>query len=111
MIGVPSGSVPAATALTHLVWPRSGSPIGVPSASRHTRTVQSPEPLMMTAVPSGSAPAATAHTGPSWPLRGSPIGVPSASPHTRTVQSPEPLMMTAVPSGVTRHRERARMGR
>ena len=32
---------PTATALTEPPWPRSGSPTGVPSASRHTRTVPS----------------------------------------------------------------------
>ena len=63
MTGVPSGSAPAATADHPAgVWPVSGSPTGVPSASRHTRTVPSPPPLMMTGVPSGSAPAATADT-------------------------------------------------
>ena len=41
MTGVPSGSRPAATANTAPSWPRSGSPTGVPSASRHTRTVPS----------------------------------------------------------------------
>ena len=64
MTGVPSGSVPVATAFTQPVWPVSGSPTGVPSASRHTRTVPSSPPLMMTGVPSGSAPAATARTFP-----------------------------------------------
>ena len=34
MTGVESGSTPAATAYTLKPWPRSGSPIGVPSASR-----------------------------------------------------------------------------
>ena len=87
MTGVPSGSVPTATAFTRPVWPRSGSPTGVPSASRHTRTVPSPPPLTMTGVPSGSAPTATALTQPSWPRSGSPTGVPSASRHTRTVPS------------------------
>ena len=71
----------------------------MPSAGRHTRTVPSLPPLMMTGVPSGSAPAATAVTPPSWPVSGSPTGVPSASRHTRTVPSPPPLMMTGVPSG------------
>ena len=80
MTGVPSGSAPAATAFTAPSWPVSGSPTGVPSASRHTRTVPSSPPLMMTGVPSGSAPAATALTAPSWPVSGSPTGVPSASP-------------------------------
>ena len=69
MTGVPSGSAPAATADTAPSWPVSGSPTGVPSAVRHTRTVPSPPPLMMTGVPSGSAPAATAVTVPSWPVR------------------------------------------
>ena len=99
MTGVPSGSAPTATALTAPSWPRSGSPTGVPSASRHTRTVPSPPPLTMTGVPSGSAPAATALTEPLWPVSGSPTGVPSASRHTRTVPSAPPLMMTGVPSG------------
>ncbi len=66
------------------------------SASRHTRTVASSLPLMMTRVPSGSAPTATAPTGPSWPRSGSPTGVPSASRHTRTVASLPPLTMTGV---------------
>ena len=88
MTGVPSGSAPAATAYTPPSWPVSGSPTGVPSAIRHTRTVpSSPPPLMMTGVPSGSVPAATAYTPPSWPASGSPTGVPSASRHTRTVPS------------------------
>ena len=82
MTGVPSGSAPAATAVTLPSWPASGSPTGVPSAVRHTRTVpsRSSPPLMMTGVPSGSAPAATAATAPSWPVSGSPTGVPSAGP-------------------------------
>ena len=42
MTGVPSGSAPTATAATQPLWPRSGSPTGAPSASRHTRTVPSP---------------------------------------------------------------------
>ena len=71
----------------------------MPSASRHTRTVPSWLPLMMTGVPSGSVPAATALTAPSWPLGGSPTGVPSAIRHTRTVPSSPPLMTTGVPSG------------
>ena len=41
MTGVPSGSAPAATAITAPSWPVSGSPTGVPSAVRHTRTVPS----------------------------------------------------------------------
>ena len=61
--------------------------MGVPSASRHTRTVPSPPPLMMTGVPSGSAPVATAHTVRPCPVSGSLTGVPSASRHTRTVSS------------------------
>ena len=99
MTGVPSGSAPTATAVTAPTWPRSGSPTGVPSASRHTRTVPSSPPLTMTGVPSGSAPTATAFTGPVWPRSGSPTGVPSASRHTRTVPSSPPLTMTGVPSG------------
>ena len=85
MTEVPSGSAPAATAGTEPSWPVSGSPTGVPSASRHTRTVPPVPPLMMTGVPSGSAPAATASTELSWPVSGSPTGVPSAVRHTRTV--------------------------
>ena len=69
MTGVPSGSAPAATAVTGPSWPVSGSPTGAPSASRHTRTVQSSPPLMMTGVPSGNSPAATASTPRSWPVR------------------------------------------
>ena len=80
-------------------WPVSGSPTGVPSASRHTRTVPSWLPLTMTGVPSGSAPTATADTSSVWPVSGSPTGVPSASRHTRTVSSSPPLTMTGVPSG------------
>ena len=69
--GVPSGSAPTATAITPPAWPRSGSPTGVPSASRHTRTVPSPypPPLTITGVPSGSAPTAAACTQPVWPRR------------------------------------------
>ena len=85
MTGVPSGSAPAATAYTGSPWPASGSPTGVPSAVRQTRTVPSSPPLMMTGVPSGSAPAATAVTRPAWPVSGSPTGVPSAVRQTRTV--------------------------
>ena len=62
MTGVPSGSVPVATALTPPSWPRSGSPTGVPSAVRHTRTVQSLAAADDDRVPSGSVPAATAST-------------------------------------------------
>ena len=103
--GVPSGSAPAASARIRLPWTAGGSPTGVPSASRHTRTMPSPPSLpapMMTGVPSGSAPAATASTRP-WTISGSPTGVPSASRHTRTVESSPPslsaLMTTGVPSG------------
>ena len=79
----------------------SGWASGVPSASRHARTVRSWPPLTMTGVPSGSAPAATAVTPCMGPRSGSPTGVRSASRHTRTVPSPglPPLMMTGVPSG------------
>ena len=54
--GVPSGSAPAATAVTPPLWPRIGSPAGVPSAVRQTRTAPSISPLMMTGVPSDSPP-------------------------------------------------------
>ena len=66
---------------------RSRSESGVPSASRHTRTVRSRPPLTITGVPSGSAPTATARTASVWPLSGPPTGAPSASRHTRTVPS------------------------
>src|SRR5262249_47284783 len=77
-------------AFTGRGWPVSGSPTGVPSAVRHTRTVPSPPPLMMTGVPSGSAPAATAYTGPSWPVSGSPTGGPSAGRPTPALPPPAP---------------------
>ena len=83
MTGVPSGSAPTATARTAPSWPVSGFPTGVPSASRHTRTVPSWPPLTMTGVPSGSAPTATALAGRGGGS-GFPTGVPSASRHTRT---------------------------
>ena len=75
-----------ATARTDPDRPSEGTS-GVPSASRHTRTVPSlsPPPLTMTGVPSGKAPTATACTLPTWPVSGSPTGAPSASRHTRTV--------------------------
>ena len=41
MTGVPSGSAPNATAYTWLLWLVIGIPTGVPSASRHMRTVPS----------------------------------------------------------------------
>ena len=104
MTGVPSGSAPAATARTAPSWPVSGSPTGVPSASRHTRTVPSSPPLMMTGVPSGSAPAATAYTQPSWPVSGSPTGVPSASP-------PHPHRAVAAAADDDRGAVRQRPGR
>ena len=104
MTGVPSGSAPAATAVIPLPWLASGSPTGVPSASRHTRTTPPTPSLpapMMTGVPSGSAPAATAVIPLPWTISGSPTGVPSASRHTRTVP-PSLLMMTGVPSAAPR---------
>ena len=66
--GVPSRNASTATAYTQPTWPVSGSPTGMPSASRHTRTVP-PPPLTITGVPSGSAPTATAVTEPAWPVR------------------------------------------
>ena len=76
----------------------------MPSAGRHTRTVPSSPPLMMTGVPSGSAPAATAFTGPSWPVSGSPTGVPSAGP-------PHPHRAVAAAADDDRGAVRQRPGR
>ena len=59
----------------------SGGTTGVPSASRHTRTVPSAPPLMMTGVPSGSARRHRRHRA-AWPFSGSPTGCrrPAATP-------------------------------
>ena len=75
----------------------NGSPIGVPVARSHTRTVRSSLPEMTTGRPSSSA-AATAFTGPLWPVNGSPTGAPVARSHTRTVRSLLPEMTTGRPS-------------
>ena len=81
MTGVPSGSVPAATAFTQSSWPRQRlADRGAVGQPPHPHRAVVPPPLMMTGVPSGSAPAATAATLSSWPASGSPTGVPSASP-------------------------------
>ena len=73
----------------------------MPSASRHTRTVPSSPPLMMTGVPSGSTPAATALTAPSGRSAARRPGCRRPVRHTRTVPSSPPLMMTGVLSGST----------
>ena len=91
MMARPS-TCPTATALTQSVWPVRGSPIGLPVAASHTRTVWSWEPETMMVRPS-TCPTATAFTLSVWPVRGSPIGLPVAASHTRTVRSSEPETM------------------
>jgi hypothetical protein len=56
----------------------------VPSPVRHTRTVASQPPLMMTGVPSGSVPVATALTVGLPSASGSPSGVPWPAQCTAT---------------------------
>src|SRR5262249_27704946 len=74
MTAVPSGSAPAATAITGPLWPRSGSPTGAPSASRHT------PPAPPARRPPPPPPPPPARPPPPAPARGPPPREPPRQP-------------------------------